>query len=257
MNPLVLSLAYKFVAFALMLAEVNSFCERAGLRTGQTFTRADIREGSHVGPARFPEIGGSILTDEYFFGFGRGHLANFYRRDFKATTEQSIQARNVELSKTSSLVDTNGAYNIATNWLRALGIDVSAVEGKYRRNIIQWRFYPEGADERAVPLPVYQVEWRGNVFRTSARETAVVTVTVLGATKGVVEHHILDDSLFLRPALQISEREHLLSIPDAEFQTFTTTQQSNLIARFAQTNNNLSSGKTLNAREKVQTGTAP
>jgi len=236
MNPLTLSFAYKFGAFALMLMEVKSFCGRTGLPAGRVYTHSDIMEGSHVGPATLPEVNGSILTDKYFFGFGRGHLANFYNRGFKANTDAAIQARNVELSKLQSLVDTNGAYALATNWLNAAGVNVAAVEAKYRRTINQWRFYPEGLEKPSAPLAVYQVEWRGSIFRTSARETAVVSVTVLGATKEIMEHHILDDSLFQSPALRIADGKGLLAIPDQDFQKYSATQKSNLVAKFAFTN---------------------
>lgn len=41
---------------------------------------------------------------------------------------------------------------------------------------------------------------------------------------------------FLRPALQITNLENLLAIPDREFQKYTAIQQCNLVARFAATN---------------------
>ena len=236
MNPVALSLAYKFVAFAFMLLEINSFCVRTGLITERLFTQNDILQGSHVGPPILPDLNGSVLTEKYFFGFMRGHLANFYNRSFQAKTDGAIQARNRDLSKLKSLVDTNGAWTLATNWLIATGLDVAALEAKYRRNLIQWQYYPYGLENAPVLLPVYQVEWRGNIFRTSTRETAVVSVTVFGAAKEIVEHHILDDSLFLLPALRMTNRQTLLAISDSEFLQYTLLQQSNLVKASTATN---------------------
>ena len=236
MNPLSLNLAYKFVAFMLMLGEANSFCRRTGLEPQAAYNLPAIRDGSHVGPATSPEIGGSVLTEKYFFGFGRGHLANFYQRAFKTRGGKSVQTWNIELSQHPSLLDTNSAYEMATNWLGATGIDLPALEAKYRRSLLQWRFYPEGPEGPAVLLPVYQVEWKGQILRRTARESAVVSVTVWGTKKEVVEHHVLDDTLFSRAALRIKEADALLTIADVEFQRLGASQKNDLVTKFGFTN---------------------
>jgi hypothetical protein len=85
-----------------------------------------------------------------------------------------------------------------------------------------------------IVLPVYTVEWRGSILRSQPkRESAVVTVTIFGATKELVEYHVLDDSLFLRPRIEIKDPEELLAIPDDEFRAFDALQRSNLVVRFA------------------------
>lgn len=236
MNPLSLNFAYKFVAFVLMLGEINSFYRRTGLEPEAAYTIPMIREGSHVGPAMAPEISGSVLTDRYFFGFGRGHLANFYERPFKTRSGKNVQGWNKELAGLSSQMGTNGAYELATNWLRASGVSLPALQANYRLNMFQWRYYPDGPDAPAVPLPVYQVEWRGQILRSVTRESAVVSVIVFGATKQVVEHHILDDALFSNPPVRITNRESLLAVVDAEFQLLNDAQKSELIAKFGFTN---------------------
>lgn len=229
-----LSFAYKYFAMMLMVSEANFFCGKTGLSPGRLFTESDVRPGSHVGPLNSTNFSGSIITDQYFFGYWQGHLANFRSRDFMPQdSDKAIQERNRELSKYSSLIDTNGAYQLATNWLAALGVDVAALERKYRLNFIQWRYYPAGKNGPVIMLPVYTVEWRGFILRTQPnRESAVVTVTVFGATKELVEYHVLDNSLFLRPRIQIKDAEKLLSIPDEEFRSFDAVQRSNLVAQF-------------------------
>jgi len=228
------TLAYKYVAMMLMVSESNFFCANTGLPIERPFTEGDVRTGSHVGPFNPKDFSGSILTDQYFFGFGWGHLANFRKRGFMPQdSDQAIRQRNLELSEYSSLIDTNGALQLATNWLAALTIDVTALEAKYRRNVIQWRFYRAGKDGPVIMLPVYQVEWRGAILRSQPkRESAVVTVTVFGATKELVEYHVLDDSLFLRRRIAIPNAEKLLAIPDEEFRKFDALQRSNLFVRF-------------------------
>jgi hypothetical protein len=229
-----LSLAYKFVAMTLMLTEANFFCSKTGLSPGHSFTEAAVRQGSHVGLFNPKDFGGSIVTGQYLFGFGWGHLANFRKRGFMPQdSDQAIRERNLELAKFSSLIDTNGAYDLATNWLAALGLDLAKLERKYRLNFIQWRHYPEGTGGKVIMLPVYTVEWRGVILRSQPkRESAVVSVAVFGATKELVESHVLDDSLFLRPRIRVKDPEKLLAIPDEEFRKFDAMQRSNLVVQF-------------------------
>jgi len=231
MTPFVISLAYKYVALALMLVQVNQFAGKVGLKLDHPVTEQDVRSGSHVGPPNTNDFTGSILTDAYFFGFGRGHLANFHRNDFKSDSDATVRERNLRLSKLSSMIDTNGAYQLATNWLSAAGVDVTALAKQYRLNIVQWRYRPQGFSQTPLTLPVFQVEWRGSPFKSQRRraDMAVVTVTVLGSTKELIEYHILDDALFISPRIAVPDQTTLLAIPDSEFQAFTPLQRSNLI----------------------------
>src|SRR3954469_25650629 len=102
MTPAVANLAYRFVAMALMLAEANFFCDTAGLPRAKLLDESDVRSGSYVGPPNLKEFMGSIFTDQYFFGFGGGHLANFYERGFMPkSNDAAIRARNLEIAKLS------------------------------------------------------------------------------------------------------------------------------------------------------------
>ena len=85
-------------------------------------------------------------------------------------------------------------------------------------------------DGPVLMLPVYHVEWLGFILRGQPnRERVVVSVTVFGATKELVEYHVLDDSLFLRPRIQVKDSEKLVAISDEEFRKFDMLQRSNLL----------------------------
>lgn len=228
-----MTLAYKYVALTLMLAEVNFFAGKADLKLDHPVGEKEVLTGSHIGPPKTNDFSGSVIAQDYFFGFGRGHLANFQRNDFRSDSDRAVRERNIKLSKQTSLIDTNGAYALAVNWLNAVGIDLAAVEKKYRLNIIQWKYYPERFGQGGVMLPVYQIEWRGSPFESARRhaDMAVVSLTVLGTTKELVELHVLDDKLFSRPRIKIFDQDKLLSLSDAQFQAFDSAQRSNLVMR--------------------------
>lgn len=245
MDPFALNLAYKFVATSLMLVQVNLFCEKVGLPLEHPIAATDVTSESHVGPPDTNNFSGSIVTQQYAFGFGQGHLANFVKRGFTPETDAGVKARNQELSKQASLIDSNDAHQMTTNWLASAGVDVAALESKYQRNISQWKFYPEvktdgqlrQIERNPVLLPVFQVEWRGALVLRGKRlrERPIVSVTVSGVTKELLEYHNLDDSLMLNPRVVINESQKLLSIPDDDFKKMDSLQRSNLISEFAVT----------------------
>jgi len=58
-------------------------------------------------------------------------------------------------------------------------------------------------------------------------------MTILGPTKELIEYHLLDDSLMLRPKLlDPKDVEKLLAITDEDFSRFSDAQRGNLAAQF-------------------------
>lgn len=220
---------------SLMVSDANFFSSQTALPNGPTLSGTDVQAGSHVGPYMPKDFGGSLLTEHYRFGFGWGHLATFSKRGFMPQdSAKGVKGRNLELAQFTSLIDTNSAYVLATNWLSAIGVDVRAMEKKYRLNLNQWRYYTEGTIEgKTTMLPVFNVEWIGHILRTQTnRESVVVRVTIFGATKELVNYLVLDDSLFVRPRIAIKDAEKLLAIPDEEFRKYDSVQRSNLVVKF-------------------------
>ena len=241
-----MNLAYRYVAFMLMLAQLNLFSNKISIVMDRDFVGDDIREGSHVGPPQSTNFTGSIVTDKYFFGFGRGHLANFNKLSFM-TAEKSaadIMRRNEELSKLNASMDTNEACRMATGWLTKLGIDVPTMETKYRLNVFRWQYFPDDAANPTIQLtrrepimlPIFQVEWRGSPERAGRKlpEQAIVSLTISGVTKELLVYHMLDDSLASEPPIAIKDRDKLLAISDEEFQEYDAVQRSNVVVQFSQ-----------------------
>lgn len=219
----------------MMLSEANYFSSQTGLTNGVPLTEASVRAGSHFAPPSTNNFSGSIVTENYFFGFWKGRLANFSRTDFKADSDASVARRNLKLAQELSLIDEQEAYQLATNWLVQLNIDIASLQSKTRLNIIQWRHAPPGLSERPILLPVYQIEWLGSLPRSKRKtEMALVSATILGSRKELIEFHVLDESLVLRPPMRILNLEGLLEIQDDEFRSYNHVQKSNLITRFIQ-----------------------
>ena len=177
--------AYQAAALSLMLSQVNTYVERLDLPILRPVEPSHLIE-RYVTPPKFG-MGGALRTTNYTFTFSMGHLHTVSRGDILHGQDyrEELQA----LSKHSSLVDSNGAYQLATQWLTAVCVDVPALERACAPRVVQ-RCYSSNPypPDMTLPantlynwLPIFDIEWRpcGAVNQ----HTGSVTVAVLGHTK--------------------------------------------------------------------------
>lgn len=195
--------AYQAAALQLMVGEANFAAEQLGIPE-----RLPVQTNglvvAEVGP---PTLGvnGAVGTSNYTFSFKRGHLTSVRKRDWMKRLDPSIT--NVsELSKLSSRIDTNGAYQLATQWLNGLSFNVSALNERFTPHIVQ--ITGRGAAANAVPLPMFQVTWgeRPPPFDLMSP----LRMHLLGTTPELLELHVRDRKLCGRPPLIVSNQSKLL-----------------------------------------------
>lgn len=237
MNNLFITAAYKYVALMVMLAEANFFAEKTCLPRNHPIVEQDMRPGGHVSPPRLMGFGGSLLTDDYFFGFGKGGLANFKKRGFEPDNETMIRERNFRFAELPSSIGTNEAYQLATNWLAAIDVDVRALEKKYPPKVTQRKFYPDAKGlndlgERTLILPIFDLQWGSIPISSGGKEYPMpaLSLTIFGPTKELIEFHLMDRDLSRRP-VPIKDFEKLLAIPDSQFGMFSISQKGDLVTR--------------------------
>lgn len=208
------SLAYRTAALERMNQEASWACIKLRL-ISQPFQTSDITR-FFVVPPRKMGFGGTMQTTNYYFRFARGGKLD-------EICDQSKHPERFEMypvwAKTPSSVDTNGAYQLATQWLRAISVDVAALEKKYKLNFYQWFYwgretgvpdsewnqYPPTTNK--VMLPIYDVRW-------GEGSPPPVKVTVFGPTKELAALELNDISFSRRPPIVITNWEELLNIPD-------------------------------------------
>jgi hypothetical protein len=224
MDTLFVSLAYKYVALALMLAEANHAIESIGVSGWKPITAADI-VSYHITPPRL-RPGGSLNTPKYMFGFGHEGKLQFIHV-YQSEHALSIEERHLRWAKMKSLVDTNEAYRLATNWLSKLDVDVVALEKAHSPHVMQMFYYEGGKPipERRVMLPRFEVRWGSN--------SPAIWVSVFGPTSEPLQIRQEDISFSRRPRGLVKDAERLLSIPDIAFAKYTDLQRSNLVVQSA------------------------
>jgi hypothetical protein len=184
-------LAYKFVATAVMLLEVNHCASRLQLPTSLPIKEQDVKV--MVFPPKVIGFAGRLDTANYSFSFAKSGRLRFITRleegyQAYSTTKTQGQLRTLEflpqLVDIPSTIDTNGAYRIATNWLRSIGVDVARLEREDTPLIKQQSLMDRGL------LPIFYVDWGTFGERTGP----AVRVMIAGDTKDLLYLRQEDDS---------------------------------------------------------------
>ena len=123
-----------------------------------------------------------------------------------------------------SLIGTNEAYALASNWLAKLEVDVAALEEAQPCAVTQEYYHPGGQTSQRVMLPRYEVRWGTNQSRPA------VWVSIFGPTKEPIHIRQEDISFSRRPRGLVKDAERLLAIPNGEFATWSVREKSNLVA---------------------------
>jgi hypothetical protein len=220
-------LAYKYVAAAVLVAEANFNAERLELPIEKPILLSKLA-WTYIPPVstlKDDGFGGRIDAGHYAFSEG-GRPGYRYITKLEPFGGLSTAEQNQMLSHCKSLIGTNGAYRLASNWLSLIDVDVHELEKTNKAEVQQRWFWGGGSPERRVLLPIFEVGWGGSK----------TTVTVDGRTKQVIEIRQEDDSFSRRPRELVKGLDKLLAVSDEEFLKYSTAERSNLVVRFAATN---------------------
>lgn len=114
---------------------------------------------------------------------------NFMRPDLSPRSDEDVKRRNAELALRPCRLRTDQALNLATNWLRKIGVDVERLQSTCKCTIVQWKYYPrvftdgklEPLNREPVLLPVFQLQWKGRLVmgHRDLPEQTIVSITRL------------------------------------------------------------------------------
>lgn len=218
-------LAYKFVAIAVMLNEINFCAGRLHLAVRQPIKQSDICSALVLDPAVIG-FSGRLEVSPYTFVFAQsGRLRYLVKSNEHAG--QSLLQYEKGLSRTPSSIDNEGARRIARTALQCMDVDVGAMESTHPCMVKQ-RFvsYHEENKEHVVAIPIFDVKW-GNWV------TPNVAVVISGMTEEILSLRQEDDSYSTRPEDLIKNTNKLLAIPDVEFLKYTAAQRLEVVKQYA------------------------
>ncbi len=243
------SMVYRATIMQKMLKEANYFASRLNLPTTCPIRATDVkypfvaqpwfgvirdertvpnvivsRFGTNIFNSNIPreqrlqalEIGtsGSIETTNFQFIFYNGRL-----REVMRLSEHEVEYCANDLGKLvgkPSLIDTNDAYQLATQWLAAVDVDMVALQ-KLKWTINQLH-YRERGTTNYVTLPLYYVDFGLKHYAATnnlkAFDEPLVSVEILGTTKELQDLEISDLAFSQRPLLFITNVLELVQAAD-------------------------------------------
>jgi hypothetical protein len=203
-----ISFAYKATVVAMALTQATQLAQRLNLPCQKPISQPDVKSAFVTPPGlskpMLPSV--SFDTRDFTFSFtdGKLHVIHGY-----AYNDWDM-AHYHQWVKMPSLIDTNAAYQLATNWLSAVSVDVAALNRQYSVSVGQPHFWKNPrVDTNLVALPIYQVKWG-----CDAGGNAQVAVEIFGPTKELMDLTMTDQSFLTHTNLYLTNSTELNNVPN-------------------------------------------
>jgi hypothetical protein len=208
--------AYKAAALQLMIGQANFAAEQLHLNEPLPIVAPSDTNQCNVMALPYG-VSGMIWTSNSSFEFWKGRLVEIGRRGW--LKEISPPADDLsELTNRVSLVDSNGACLLATQWLGDLSVDVEALGKQYPMHVRQSFVFVQTTNELGVEqiskilVPIFNVFW-GNGDSKSLGMYPVFLI-IYGPTKELISFGLRQDFIsqltFKSPPLQVTNAAELL-----------------------------------------------
>jgi len=206
------SAAYQAAAAQLMIGQANFVAKQLNLPDVIPTTTNQLKFCDVNSPAL--GVNGDVGTSNYVFNFEQGQLNSIRKVDWL----QKIRPPTRDLpslAERPTLMDTNGAHKLATQWLAKLSIDVARLELKLPGHVYQIPTRRTGVDGSNLPgvsnivtTPLFLVTWGDKPPPFDLVNP--IRMKILGTTKELLELDIRDTSFFQHPPLQVTNAVELL-----------------------------------------------
>ncbi len=194
-----------------MLSEVNEYAIQLSLAESLPITTNSLKELFVSSPFLAERFGalGSLQTTNFSYGFGKGKHLCYITRIIKGTNPFDYDD-NKAYAIDPSLVNTNAAYNMATQLLTKAFIDVSRLSTSSIVSVEPWVILHMTTSK-------YTVQWERN-------GSPVIKVVLSPPKAEFWTLRVEDPNLILRKPLEISNLDYLLSQTNAPPATNTPGQ---------------------------------
>jgi hypothetical protein len=201
--------AYQKEAVRLVIEEANRVAQQLNLPENLPITQSNLVE-AFVSPPQMAKIGfGNITTSNYTYYVTVGDKFSYLEKHFSDVMNKDYAELKAQYLWPMSRMDTNAAFQSATQWLAAASMDVEAINRDC--NVHVEALTPEGKGG-AHFVPLYRVYWtekKGNGF------TPAASVEFLEPTKTLRQLRVNKTEYILRQPLQVANLDFLLSQTNA------------------------------------------
>jgi len=205
-----MSSGYRQVALKLILNEANAVARELNLEETLPITESNLID-SYISPPRMARLVpgfGNITTSNYIYYITVGNKFSFLEW---TRLQEELPVLEKKYLLPLDKMNTNAAYEIATQLLAKVSINVSALSRDCDAYIVP--LVPTGETGKHF-VPIYTVYWQRKREVGSAAE-----IEFLVPTKAVLALHVMKSEYILRKPLSVPNAEPLLSqtnsFPDA------------------------------------------
>ncbi len=193
--------AYQEEALRLVLQEANKVAKELKLEAlsiaEENLTHVFI---SPFGFAYQFKAIGNVTTTNYFYGVGRG--CKFSDLTIANYDDYYVKYRDKKFAEPVRAMNTNTAYQLATQWLAAVHMDVKGLNRDCELHIDLTTDMLPGAEKKARKeiTPLYFVSWQSKE-KTDDSVGSVAYVELYLPTKQLLQLSVTDAKYILRPPL--------------------------------------------------------
>lgn len=200
--------AYRQEALRLVIAEANRVASELHLPESLPIRQTNL-SAWYITPPRMAQglrAFGNITTSNYTYYVSVGNKLSFLVGTHLETEYSQLRARYLW---PMSRMDTNAAYQLATQFLAAASMDVKALNRDCQVRVDA--FTPEGKNGRHF-VPVYWVYW---MARGPEHRGSIASVELLEPTRSLRQLRVEKAEYILRKPLEVQNLDSLLSQTNA------------------------------------------
>jgi hypothetical protein len=207
--------AYREEAFKLVLQEANLVANELGLNEKLPITKSDLTE-AFIPPFGFAWVEkspGNVTTSNYCYCVS---ISNKFCHLIKTDLEKDLLKYQEDYMWPKKQMNKPKAYQLATQWLTAAHMDVTALNRDLHLIIKAEDDYIVAP--RGKFVPVYDVGWckpwqpiPGIIEESHGKWDSVVSVQLFTPTKTLLQMNVKDAKYILRPPLVFTNLAELLS----------------------------------------------
>lgn len=202
--------AYQREALRLVIEEANKVAKELQLPEKLPITETNLAGTFMVGYGMSflpPGMIGNVHTRDYGYFVSVGHKLSFVEGAHQ--NEDCIKWRE-QYKWPVNRIDTNHAYQLATQWMMAASMDVKALNRDCQVRVEPDSFWNAPLLKKGSFVPIYDVFWVSPQNRAEGfGDTAFVCL--FAPTKTLISLRVQDSQYILREQLQFTNLENLLS----------------------------------------------
>lgn len=205
--------AYEQEALNLVIREANQVAKDLHLREQLPIT-TNLQRVFILGYGMSqmpPKMIGNVHTRDYGYFVSVGHRLSYVEG---AHQDEDCLKWMEQYQWPMSRLDTNAAYQIATQWLAAARMDVAALNRDCQVRVEPERYVNQGLEQTGKFVPIYFVYWESAQNRAEGYGN-VASVKLLAPTKTLMSLRVEDPKYIRRPPIVFTNLASLLAQTNA------------------------------------------